>query len=284
MGYPRRKYVRKPTDKTREELEGSYTTVTVEGTGTKAQFTHLSDRLVRGSRIFWRLSEKILEAKRMCGLWKSYFMRKKSELKALTKAFKQYEKEADKLFKAQEIKIEKLTKLAESARGQAARHWRFIGALKADHKKVMANQKKYLLEYERMKKYKDFFTKKLYWKYGKSEAVRVEIFLRTIFEYKQLEAKKELNHHQMMYLAVGHQMEAFNREHIINRFGEECCIRFVSLMNDLIDKGYIRRFERRNLYYVTEDGKNFFSSIFKEMYTNNFPSYWTEVTKNLKYE
>lgn len=285
MGYTRKpKNVPRENTKTREELEGSYSTVVVEGTGTKSQFIHLSDRLVRGSRIFWRLSEKILEAKRLCGFYRAAYQRTKKDLKSITAAFKQYERDADKLFKIQEKKIESLTARLSSQTKTTKRAYDKIKGVRFLHAKTMKNNEGYKKEYMVMKRYRDFFTKRLSWKQGKSEGIRVEMFLRTIFEYKQLESKKELNHIQMMYLAVGHQMDAFNRKHIETRFGVESCSRFGALMKDLIDKGYIRRFERRNYFYVTEDGRAYFSKLLKEIYVHNYPNYWTEVAQNIKYE
>lgn len=259
-------------------LEG-FTIKTIEGFGDKAQYWRIANELVRGSRVFRSMSLKLYRQASQTGLQRRYRILHRARYFDLLKTFKEYERDVNSEFKKQQKKIERLEReLARYKDSYKAYLKKFLNTAANNRHHVKANNK-LRSDSMNLRKVKEFLTLPLGWDRSESDKKRAELMLRALFGFKDLEGKGEITFSEMVYLSVGFQLDAFNRKNIQDRFGEDAARWFGRDIKKLIDKGYIRRFERKAFYYLTLEGKDKFTSMMKSIYSAKMGTYWADIFK-----
>jgi hypothetical protein len=258
----------------RREETGTYRVITIEGTGERANFIRLSRKLLMGSRLFPYMLEKMRKNGSLASIYKKTYHRYKELHREMKAHYRAYTLEANRLFKKQDLQIKKLErekrKFMEEKRLMQQR-W---GAEKSRRQQLGKRNNQLLKQVNFIKSFEGFVTKHFSWNNTLQDHAKCEVILRTILGYEQFKRKGETNYHELCLLAVGMQFDAFNGTVVKRRFGDAFGNRFQSEMDKLIEKGYMKKFYRKNLYYITDDGRNQIKKILSLIYSAQYGYYW----------
>lgn len=271
------------------EEKGNYTPATpdnqftikyIAGTGSNAQYWRLADKLVRGSRIFKKLCKKIYVLSATIGTKNRSIAHQKQKVKDLTQGFRQYEKEVDREFKKEAKKLDKVTKMLATA-NRTIERWRMRHkSAIMDNRKISSRNKKITKQLAQNKQFEGFVTKEFTWRIKgntNSDQYRAELMLRAIFGFKELEEKGEITYHEICYLAMASQIDAFSRKHVYSRFGTSLSKFFNREMASMMEKGWMKRFDRKDLYYITDEGRKQFRKVISLVYSKKYGHYWKRI-------
>ncbi len=256
---------------------GTFTVKTVQGTGTRAEFVRIADDLVQGSRLYRHLCRKIFKAKHSGGLNRYHKERYLGMYKEVMKEFSVFEREANKILKAQDLKIKKLEATIKKRLTTINTLTGKLHYQKAMFRRLARKNKDLTSKNVLAKNVENFFTKKLRWHQSESHMERAEIMLRSIIAYNELQLQGKTNFWELIVLAIGTQMDAFNRSIVTRRFGKEFGKSFNRQIHILVTKGYIRKFDRRQYYYITEEGKQKWKEVMSTVYGKQYGFYWKRI-------
>lgn len=263
-----------------ENAENKFKVAYIAGTGTNAQYWRLANSIVRNSGIYKSLCLKIYKLKGLVGIKQAVINRLKLANKELTQTFRQYEKDADKEFKKLAKAHERTKKLLITADKKTLKEWRRVKAVVRGNKDLVANNIKLREQVSQNKKFENFTTKEFEWSIkgnSESDQYRAELMLRAIFGYEELRASGEITYIEICYLAVASQLDAFNKKQIHNRFGTTLSKFFLKEIGKMIEKGWIRKFDRREFYYITDDGRKQFRKVISLIYSKKYGHYWKRI-------
>lgn len=102
------------------------------------------------------------------------------------------------------------------------------------------------------------------WDSASSKQLHLEIIIRTIVSYRKLVDGGIVVFSEFAFLLTGSQFEYFSVADIVKRFGK-----YTRWKRDLrlcIEAGYIKRIERKQLFYITLDGRSRFDAILGHIY------------------
>jgi hypothetical protein len=102
------------------------------------------------------------------------------------------------------------------------------------------------------------------WNKGTSKLVHIEIIIRAIIGYKKLESDGIVAFNELAFLVTGSQFEYFSRKDVELRSGY--MFYFYRDLNACMEAGYIKKIERKKLYYLTLDGKKRLDAILSHIY------------------
>lgn len=262
----------------RKELTGTFSLVRVQGTGTKAQYTKIADDLVRKSRIFWRLCEKIHEAKRISGLHSRFREHHKKKYNELMSEFKKFEADCQRIFIQQEKKLVRKDQIIARRNLTIKRHILKFKKWAGNRRDVARTSKKLRDREANVENAERFFVKRIRWhRQHPMMEEKAEIHLRSIFGFHDLLETKQTTLLEFMYLCVGMQVAGFGKDDLTFRFGEERFLYFKRDIKNLISKGYFRRFDRKELYYITSEGKKKFMELNKYIIGRQHKAYWENI-------
>lgn len=254
-----------------------FTVKTIEGFGENKDYWRIADNLVKNSRLFRSLCTRIYRLSGKAAINSKYRIIYNQRYKDLLKEFGTFERSVNKLIKSLEKKLakknEEVKKYKEIA-DQSYKKYRQVNS-NLHNTRVAKNEVK--SKVNKLSNTEKFFTKRLRWKETWEDATRAEMMLRTIFVYENERKDNNLLYNEIMYLSIGTQLDAFCRKDIETRFGVKMGRLFQRDVNLLVKVGYIRKFERKQLYYLTTEGKQRFEVIMRKIYTEQFGSYWKDI-------
>lgn len=198
----------------------------------------------------------------------------------LTKEFKIFEKDANRILKYQDIQLKKKDAEIARLRASVARQLNTIKDKKTFNRKISMKNQVITKQLSKVKSVEAFLTKKFRWMRSNSDAVRAEMLLRAIIGYEELVRSGKTTFHELVYLSVGYQLDAFSRAEVTKRFGEEITRHFISQIKILVEKGYIRRFDKRLYYFLTPEGEKRFEDLLKIPYGYQYGLYWNRIFTN----
>lgn len=255
---------------------GKYTIVTVEGTGDRAAFYRVADHLVRGSRIYRHLCKKIYKAKATAGRNRMYSGNWRARYIDERREHREFVRQANKQFMLQEKKIEKLQKRVDDDKLQKKKLTDQVRSMYSTTRGIVNTNKRLTKQMHDLKVSEATLTHKFKW--GQNGFVeKAEFMLRSLIGYKELEVVNQIKFHEMMYLSMGMQMDAFGFEEVSSRFGNRLTDNYKNDIADLVIKGYIRRFTKRDKYFITDKGKTKFKDVMNRIHTKEHKAYWNEV-------
>jgi hypothetical protein len=263
-----------------ENAENKFKVAYIAGTGTNAQYWRLANSIVRNSGIYKSLCLKIYKLKGLVGIKQAVINRLKKANKELTQTFRQYERDADKEFKKQAKAHESTKKQLATARANVKRDARRHMSALTDNKKITARNRKLRQQVSTNKQFENFTTKEFEWSIkgnSESDQYRAELMLRAIFGYEELKNIGEITYTEICYLAVASQIDAFNKKQIHNRFGTTLSKYFLREIGKMIEKGWVRKFDRREFYYITDDGRKQFRKVISLIYSKKYGHYWKRI-------
>jgi len=257
-----------------------FTIKTIVGTGENSQYVKLADDLIKRSSIYRHLCRKIFHKSKQNGLNVYHKNIYRNMYKGLMKEFKLYERDTNRIFKKQEIRTKNLEKKIQTLQKINLNAHSKIRSIQANARKqkkvVIASNSKNAL----VKRVEGFFSQEFSWRHSTIYFhKKVELMIRAIVGYKELENENKVSYYEFLYLAIGHQLDAFSKDQIMQRFGADMGKSFTREVNKLIKQGYIRRFDRKALFYVTDEGKARFTELTKSVFLRKFESYWERIFK-----
>lgn len=259
----------------------AYTIVSIEGEGEEAEYVRLADDLVRRSKLFnsftfkhWRDSQQIGRQREIRKRWRARYYEVRDE-------YVKYEREASALLKYQQTRLNK----AITTRDKAVKE---LHEYRARTNVIIQNLKKGIASKKPLEKYRDlvmknqrFFETEFKFRDGSfQDYVRAEMMLRTIFVYEKEKATKGISHAEYMFLALGTQLPAFRKEDFEARFPDFTKY-FNRDLNGLIKAGYVTKFYRQPMWYLTGKGKERFKEIISQMYNKQIGYYWKGIFEKL---
>lgn len=257
---------------------GTFTIKTIVGTGNSADYWRIADDLVRGSRLFRSLCRKIMDARRSGGInrrYKDYF---KGLYKSVIKEFKAFEIEANRLLKSQNAIIKRQERTISEMKVSKEKLLNKMRFYYWTIRKVNTKNKRLISQNARVKRAEAFFTKDYSWHSdSKLEYRKIEIMIRGIVGFNEVVNSNETSYYEFLFLSMGYQLDAFSKSQAVKRFGTQLTKHFTRETNKLIKQGYIRRFERKAYFYVTEEGRIRFNYLLKKVYTRDFATYWDNI-------
>lgn len=275
-------YVAPETSKVTKYTKAGYSIKVIEGTGELKDYYRLCNKVVRNSRLFDSVFKKMVFKAREAGkhrYWKDEF---KKRLKENQDEFKSFIAFTNKTVSAYEKKIAKLEKYVvelKKAREHHTNRWR------EERNKKNASTKKnvqLLKEITILRRNDRFFTAPISMKTLWLDPARAELMVRaavTFLEYNQM---GKIDHNEFLIFATGLHLKAFNKQDILNRYGQKVALQFTRTVNKQMRLGYIQRLHRKDLYYITETGKDFFSEIVSTMMKRRMNTYYGGIFDEFK--
>lgn len=255
---------------------GSFTIKTIEGTGDRKQYWRIADSLVRNSNIYKRLSEKIYALSKLKGLNAYHFRRNKELYMSLKKDFREFEKDANRILKSQAKEIEKKNKQIEALTIANKKKWNQLLDYKQKLRVSGRKNAKLVKDNELVRRAELLFSKHIDIRNREGQG-HAEFLIRGMLGFKKLEFRKEITMKEMMYLCVGMQMDAFGKEHVENRFGNEISSSFLKDIRNMVKKGYFSKIKNKSLYFITIEGKERFTKLSTTIFSTAGGNYWKEI-------
>lgn len=255
-----------------------FTIKTIQGTGENAQYWRIADDLVRGSRLFRHLCLKIYRGAQKNGINVHHKNRFKAMYKDIMKEFKQFERDANAVLKKQDVKIKKQESIIANLKSKITADSLIIKDLKKKKAIVINTRKRVESKNLKVKAAESFFNKEFNW-HGDAllDYRRAEIMLRGIIGFNELAISKETTYYQILFLSIGYQLDAFSKKQVFHRYGAQLSRHFTREVNRLIKLGYIRRFERKAYFYLTDEGKQKFIETMRKIYQIKMTGYWENI-------
>lgn len=255
---------------------------TIEGFGPNKDYWRIANNLVRGSRIYKKLTLKIYRISRVKSQYRKTRLKYEGLYRELLKEFKAYEKDVDKEYRKQAREVDKLKREILRYKATIKRLTERDKYKNRIHRADLIRNRALEAKLSKVRSVEVFLTRKLEWGNGDYTYKRAELMLRSLFAFRDAEAKGEITFTETVYLAVGTQLDAFSKEHIQERFGPEVVKWFGRDTKRLIEKGYIRRFERKALFYITLEGREKIMSVMRAAYSKSFNPYWEGIFTDKK--
>lgn len=152
---------------------------------------------------------------------------------------------------------------------------RYLNRVKQDrrHKKA-AMERAHAAEKELsdIKSANMFLAKKMTW--DDTEDMKVELLLRCMLTVTPLLEKSIVTYAEMFYLAVGYQKEYFTKADITQRFGNEKTTFWRRDINKLMAADYVKKVDRKDVFYLTPAGTKRLRDIMKHVYTQTYQTYF----------
>lgn len=260
-----------------------FTVFKVQGHGEKKDYYRACDTVIRNSRLFKYLMKKVLQKNIMAvsqahfrAMWKERYMAQHKELQDFVKF-------SNKTIGAYEKKIAKLQQELAQAKLSRDRKKNIIDTERHRKRKLVENKRIAEKDGSLYNNHLRFFTQPLFATQAyKRPAVRAEYFLRAIITLKEHNDSGELNYNEFLILATGTHLKAFNKNDLVNRFGDEVQNWFTRTNGKMIEKGYVMRFERKDLYYLTDEGKAKLKNVLRLAVTRKMNTYWGDIFDETK--
>lgn len=256
--------------------KAGFSILKVTGSGDKKDYLRVCDTVVRNSRLFQRLYQR-LQSKTVRVNSESYLRNQyKERLASQHRELKDFVKFSNSHIAKLEkriLKLEKDVKIVTASRNKYENNWRW----ELGHRKNAVKKYEQLLKNMALySNHERFFTLPLFARdVDFRPNVRAELFLRAIIAFREQEDLGIISYKEFLILATGMHVKAFNKTDLINRFTTSDVNRwFTKSLNKLIEAGMIRRFERRNLFYITDAGKARLGKVMSVYNTQTMKTYW----------
>ncbi len=102
------------------------------------------------------------------------------------------------------------------------------------------------------------------WNRGTSKQVHLEIMIRAIIAYRKLESGGVVAFSELAFLVTGSQFEYFALKDVLARTGPMWFAK--RDLKSCIEAGYLKKIERKPLYYITLDGRARLDAILAHIY------------------
>lgn len=195
----------------------------------------------------------------------------------LMEEFQRYEKECQSIIKEYDRDVKKLNSLVKLKDKVNTRRTNLNKTLEKAIRKVKKEKDLLSSKVKKVKEVESILTNTFVWGSTSSDFFRAEMMLRSIIGFELFKAEGKTDFNEIVYLSVGHQLDSFTKDHILKRFGYQKGKYFFRDVNILIERGYIRRFERKNRYYITTEGRLKFKNILKTIYGYQYGIYWSGI-------
>lgn len=195
----------------------------------------------------------------------------------LESEFIKYEIECRKVIRSYQSEVNRLKKLVEF---KNLVNYRRLNSNKATLKRLKnlrSDYKSFKSQTKKIKEIEGILTQNTEWKDCYSVFMRAEYILRSLFGFEKLKISGDTTFNEIVFLSVGSQLDSFTKEHVAKRFGEYYGRFFLREIKPLIECGYIRRFEKKNRYYITTEGRSKFMSLIKIIYGTQYGLYWNGI-------
>lgn len=255
--------------------KNGFSIIKVTGSGEKKDYLRVCDTVVRNSRLFSRLYSKLkIKTARINS--ESHFRKEyKARLAVQHKELQGFVRFSNGHIAKLEKKILKLQADLKQVKIVRDRCYNTLSG-EMGEKKAFARKNAILLSNQALyNNHSRFFTEQLFVRdINNRPRVRAELFLRVIIAFKEQEDKGQISYKEFLILATGMHVKAFKKEDLMNRFGADANLWFTRTLKPMIESGLVIRFERRNLYYITDAGKSRICNIMRAFNTFEMKTYW----------
>jgi hypothetical protein len=111
---------------------------------------------------------------------------------------------------------------------------------------------------------------------------KCEIMARAIISFKQYEDEGKIDYAAFLILIAGVQINPFRKDDIKRRFGVEVASNWTRTIKKYTALGYVHQIERRNLYFITDTGREFITEIIQAPMGRRMNNYYGGLFNELK--
>lgn len=257
--------------------------VKVQGHGEKSEFYRVCDTVIRNSRLFRNLCVKIFDKSRRAGVSEKYRLMWKQRQQEQEREFKAFIAFSNSTIGKLQKKVAKLEEQLEKLKSVHKVTQENLYKQTRYYKRAIQNNSQLEKEASLFINHNRFFTQPLYARDVKKYLpVRSEFFLRAIITFRQYEEKGEISYPEFLILATGTHLKAFNKTDLVNRFGDKVHNWFKRNIEKMMEQGYVKRFERKNMYYLTDEGREKLRHLMRCAVGIKMNTYWGDTFNDIK--